>query len=135
MRKLFWLIIIIAVSAFSGCATLQKPSQELFTSFPIITFGESVPPDGKFILYFPAGKPIPTKVSIIGNIFEQTAEEILYVTLHDDIYTHKDWISFDCKTWLIGKDVLDTKLEIKIPGYDYPNPGFIKLQMDVMQKP
>ena len=133
MRKLFWLMVIIAIGAFSGCATLQKPSQEMFTNLPIITFGESVPSDGKFILHFPAGKPIPTKVSIIGNLFEQTAEEVLYVTLRDEIYTHKDWISFDRNTWLKGKDVIDTKLEIKIPGYDYPNPGFIKLQMDVTQ--
>ena len=135
MRKLFWLTAVIAVSAFSGCTTLQKPTQEMFTNLPIITFSESVPTDGDFILYFPAGKPIPTKVSITGNLFEQTAEEILYVTLRDDIYTHKEWVSFDRETWHNGENVIDSILEIKIPGYDYPKPGFIKLQMDLTQKP
>ena len=70
-------------------------------------------------------------MSIGGNLFEETAEEILNVTLRDDIYTYKEWISFDRKTWVKGKDVLDTKFEIKIPGYEYPRPGFMKLQMDL----
>ena len=128
--KISSLIVIIALIAFSGCATLQKPSQQMLTNFPVITFGEFVPPDTDFILYFPAGKTIPTTVSIVGNLFEETAEEVLNVTLRDDIYAYKEWISFDRKTWAKGEDVLDTNLEIKIPGYEYPKPGFMKLQMD-----
>ena len=135
MKILLWLMVVVAIIAFSGCATSQKPYQEMFANLPIVTFSESVPTDGNFILYFPAGRPIPTTVSIIGNLFEQTAEEILYVTLRDDIYTYKKWVSFDSKTWHKGKDVLDTILEIKIPGYDYPKPGYMKLQMDATQKP
>jgi hypothetical protein len=38
-------------------------------------------------------------------------------------------MSYDKHNWLNAQDALGVKLDIKIPGYTYPKPGHIKLDM------
>ena len=121
---------VALISFFAGCASLQKPSQETFATLSVVTYGELTPKDKDYILYFPAGKPIPTKVSVKGTVFDQEAEETLEVTLKKDIYTHKNWASFDKVNWVEGDDLIDFHLDIKVPGYEHPKPGVISVEMN-----
>ncbi len=130
-HKFILLLLGVAlIITSSGCATLQKPTNETFASLPIIKYFDQVPAGKDYILHFPAGKPISTSVSIKGTVFAQEAEDILEVTLKKDIYAYQRWISYDKNNWIDGDDAIDFKLEIKIPGYKHPKPGIIAVQMD-----
>ena len=131
MKKQLVFISLAALFTLGGCATMLAPSRESLGSLPVVKFGDAVPADKEFILYFPAGKPIPTHVSIKGTLFAQEADQTLNVTLRKDVYTYKHWISFDRTNWLKGDDAIASNLEIKIPSYDHPQPGIIKIQMDI----
>ena len=130
MKKQLVLISLASLFALSGCATMLAPSRESLSSLPVVKFGDAVPADMEFILYFPAGKLVPTHVSIKGSLFAQEAEQTLNVTLRKDVYTYKNWVSFDRTNWLKGDEAIASNLEIKIPSYEHPKPGVIKIQMD-----
>ena len=130
MRRYFALMLVSGL-ALSGCA--QLPAEQDLAQYPVITFGDSVPEGKPYILHFVAGKPIPTAVLIDGNLLQQTAEQTLTVTLARDIYSFKKWASFDGKHWDDARKLLAIKLDVKIPGYQYPRNGHIHLQVD--QKP
>ncbi len=130
-HKYFLLFLGVAlIITSSGCATLQKPTNETLASLPIITYGDQIPVGKDYILHFPAGKPILTSVSIKGTVFAQEAEDTLEVILKKDIYAYQRWISYDNNTWIDGDDAIDFMLEIKIPGYKHPKPGIIAVQMN-----
>lgn len=123
------------VLTISGCASMPDLSPEDLARLPMVTFGEPVPKDKAYVLYFPAGKPISSTVSVSGNLFERDASQNITVALRKDIYAYKDWISFDRKTWLNGRKALETKLSIQLPGYAHPEPGFIRIEMDEKKMP
>ncbi len=125
------MIGIAAFIALSGCASWQAPSAQTLSELPVIEFGDKVPTDKEFVLHFIAGKPIPTAVAIKGNIFSQEAEDQLNVKLRRDIYVYRDWISFDRVNWVDGNKALGVKVEIKLPGYEHPRPGYVHIQMDL----
>ncbi len=120
----FVLLLLLA----AGCASL--PSTEELGKLPVVQFGETVPADKDYILFFPADKPIPVDVAIKGTIFAKDAEQRLDVTLRRGIYVYKDWISYDRVTWRNGRAAIKTGAQIKIPGYKHPEPGLMKIQMD-----
>jgi len=113
----------------SGCASVQ-PSAEALSKLPVVQFGEPIPAGSDYILFFPADKPIPTNVAIKGSIFAREAEQRLNVTLRRDIYAYKQWISYDRVNWLNGQQTINTEIQIRIPGYNHPEPGLVKIQMD-----
>jgi hypothetical protein len=127
-----WGAVLLAVS---GCASVPDLSPEDLARLPVVAFGEPVPKDKAFVLHFPAGKPIPTAVSISGNLFEREAKQNLSVALRKDIYSYKEWISFDRKTWVNGRKAIVLKVGIQTPGYDHPEPGFVRIEMDEKQAP
>lgn len=120
-------LLFIGLLATSACATPPSPAE--LATLPVVTFGETAPSGSDFILYFPAGKDIPTKVEISGDLFQQPAHQVLTVKLKRDIYSYKDWMSYDNQHWLDARATLGMELDIKIPGYTYPQPGHIKLDM------
>lgn len=122
---------MVALVGLGGCASLQKPTTESLAAIPVVEFGENAPANGNFILYFPAGKPIPVLATIKGSAFSQEAENTLNVTLKKDIYAYKQWVSFDRKIWQRGDDALDFNVEIKIPSPEHPKPGLMKLKVDL----
>lgn len=122
----------LALLAISGCA--MPPSQNEINQLAVIQFGKPVPKSGEYILYFPANEAIPTTVSIEGDIFQKTAKQVLMVKLKRGIYNYKEWISYDKQHWLNGEDALGVKLDIKIPGHQYPRPGHITLNLSEKQK-
>ena len=121
------MLLTLGLIFLNGCA--MAPSKTTLAALPVIEFGETAPADGNFILHFPAGKNIPNDIGIEGDIFEQTSHHVLNVKLNRDIYTYKNWISYDNKKWIYGQDALAVKLDIKIPGYDHPKPGHINISL------
>jgi hypothetical protein len=111
------------------------PLSEDLSKLPVVTFGGSVPADRDFILYFPAGQPIPTTVRIQGNLFDRTANETVSVTLRKDIYAYKDWVSFDRQLWLKGEEMIGLKVSVRVPGYHHPKPGSIDVELNEKSKP
>ena len=122
-------LLSVCASLFAGCASVQ-PSAEELSKLPVVQFGEPVPAGSEYILFFPADKPIPTNVSIKGNIFATEAEQRLDVTLRRGIYAYKNWISYDRTTWHDGREAIKTNIQVVLPSHAYPKPGFVKIQMD-----
>lgn len=58
--------LLLALS-LTGCASMFPPSVEKLASLPVVEFPNQ-PPVGDFIFKLPAGKPIPTRVAIEGNL-------------------------------------------------------------------
>jgi hypothetical protein len=125
--KIKLVLLTIGLLFLNGCAT--SPNKEKLASMPVIEFGRSVPADGNYILHFPAGRDIPTNVGIEGDLFAQPGHDVLKVRLNRDIYTHRQWVSYNNKDWFFGPDVMQMKVDIKIPGYDYPQPGHITVNL------
>jgi len=113
----------------SSCASVQPPSAESLSGLPVVEFGGTVPTQD-YILFFPAGKPIPVDVAVKGNIFAKDAEQRLDVTLRKDIYVYKEWVSYDRVTWRNARDAIKASGQMRVPGYKHPEPGLMKLQMD-----
>lgn len=131
MKKILVSLAMLALGVTGGCASLQRPTAEALSAVPVVQFGEDIPTSGDFILYFPAGKPIPVVASIKGSALSKEAENTLNVTLKKDIYAYKQWVSFDRKNWQQAEQVLAVKGEIIIPGPEHPKPGLMRLQIDL----
>src|SRR3970040_889339 len=75
------LIVLATVAGLAGCAGFGNLKSEEVRDLPLVKFGDVVPQNQDFILYFPAGQSIPTVVQVQGNLFERSAEETVSVTL------------------------------------------------------
>lgn len=117
----------LCLLALSACAT--PPDSAQLANLPVVEFGNPVPGGDKFILHFPAGKTIATDVEISGNLLVKPARQVLKVKLKQDIYSYKQWVSYDKQHWVKAHDTLAFKLAAKIPGYQFPHPGYIKLDI------
>ncbi len=122
------LMLFFLCSSLVGCAF--PPTQQELAGLPVVPFGAAVPEDGKFILHFPAGKPITSEVSMAGNLFQQVVSDKLVVKLNRDIYAWQEWVSFDQVTWQHHSDVLSLGVDVKLPGYTYPKPGYIRVRLN-----
>jgi hypothetical protein len=132
MKKML-VLLLATVAGLAGCAGLGSLKSEEVRDLPLVKFGDVVPPNQDFVLYFPAGQPIPTVVRIQGNLFDRAAEETVSVTLRKDIYAYKEWVSFDRQHWSKGNEALELIVNIQAPSYRHPWPGLIKLEFN--QKP
>lgn len=126
-KAMLWSAIICPAIFLNACAV--QPSQSEIQALPVIQLGDAIPKNGEYILYFPAGKKITTTAEIKGDIFERVASKPLSVALKRDIYSYKNWLSYDKLTWLSDKDVLAVRLELNLPSYYYPHSGNITLQV------
>jgi hypothetical protein len=131
MKSILFPFAVSALIGLGGCASLQTPAAESLAGIPVVEFGETPPAKGDFILYFPAGKVIPVVSSIKGSALAREAEATLNVTLKKGIYAYKQWASLDRKTWQPGDAVLDFDVDIKIPGPEHPQPGVMKIQVNL----
>jgi hypothetical protein len=133
MKKMLVLSLMTA-AGLAGCAGFGSLKSEEVRDLPLVKFGDAVPANQDFILYFPAGQPIPTVVQIQGNLFDRSAEETVSVTLRKDIYAYKDWVSFDRQHWIKGNEALGLKVNIQVPSYRHPGPGSIKVEFNEKPK-
>jgi hypothetical protein len=130
MKRFLSCLFAPVLFGVAGCASLQTPSAESLRSVPVVEFGNAVPATGDFVLHFAAGKPIPVVASVTGNALAQEAESTLNVTLKQDIYAYKQWVSFDRATWIRSDKALGFKLVMKVPSPEHPKPGVLKVQVD-----
>lgn len=125
------LLVLASLSALAACASLGgAPNDQTLAGAPVVRFGESPPNSEHFILHFAAGQAIPIVSRLHGNALTQPSEQIQTVTLNRDLYVYRDWLSFDRKTWKPSRDVLDLRVNVRVPSPLHPNPGLIELKAD-----
>ena len=124
-------LCVIAAGVLAGCAHWGAPPEEALRELPVIPFGQAVPANGEYVLHFPAGAPIKSSAFVRGNAFVQNAEAPLTVALRRDLYTYKDWISFDRRQWLRRDKAIDFKVEFNIPSQQHPRDGEIGVTMNL----
>ncbi len=128
MKHIIYATCAASMLFCAGCSVL--PGQTELARLPVITFGQATPEGDNFILFFPAGQPIPTDVAIVGSLLKDTSNQRLVVSLNKDVYAFKRWVSFDNTHWIDSRDALEVKLDIRLPGPEHPKPGEIKLRID-----
>jgi hypothetical protein len=128
MTKVLTALSLAILLHLSGCASL--PSPETLRDLPVVKFGDPVPAGREYILFFPADTPISLTTSVKGNIFAKEAEQELQVTLRRGIYAYRNWISYDRVTWRVGREAIKGDVEVRIPSYQHPEPGSVRIRMD-----
>lgn len=128
MKSVIAAVVFCLLSA--GVAAAASPSYENLAKLPVIEFGEPVP-GGDYILLFPAGKPITISVTIDGSLFSRTADAELTVSPARPIMVFKDWASLDGVKWIPRGELIRSDVLVKIPGYNHPQPGLLKVRMDL----
>lgn len=114
----------------TGIAVAAPPSYDQLSKLPVIRFGEPVP-DSDYILMFPASQPIPISVSVEGSLFTKAAGADLTVTPTREFFVFRDWASLDGINWVPRGELIKSDVLLKIPGYNHPLPGIIKIRMDL----
>lgn len=128
MKYLLAAILVLTVAGPLSAAAL--PTYDDVAKMPVILFGEPVPKTD-YILMFMPGQPITMTISIEGSLFSQPAATELVVTPSRTIFVFKDWASLDGKTWLPRGELIRSDVLVKIPGYNHPLPGMLKVRMDL----
>ncbi len=114
----------------SNCFASYYLGDAEISALPVTSYGQPVSADGDYVLHFPAGVPISTPVVIGGNLFDASDEKLLTVTPVMDIYSYKDWVSFDGRHWLDARKALDLKLDLVLPGYRHSEAGHFNLMLN-----
>jgi len=128
MTKILKALIVAALLLVGGCVSL--PASETLRDLPVVRFGDPVPAGRDYILFFPPDTPISLTTSVKGTIFAKEAEQRLSVTLRRGIYAYKNWLSYDRVTWRAGQEAIKGDVQVKLPGYDHPEPGWVKIRLD-----
>lgn len=130
MRNLFLALAAATLIAAGGCATVSTPWQEQVKTYPRIGLGDPKPADGNYVLHLPAGKPVPTKILLEGNLFDRDTAQEVYATPRKDIYFYKDMVSFDLRTWKRWRTAIDIGWDVGIPSHKNPDPGHLKITVN-----
>jgi hypothetical protein len=115
-----------------GLATASPPTYEQLAKLSVIRFGDPVP-ETDYILMFPVGQPITISVSVEGSLFTKAAGAELAVTPIREFFVFRDWASLDGVKWVPRGDLIKSDVTMKIPGYNHPLPGMLKIRMDLEQ--
>lgn len=110
--------VLLALPALflSACASLSGPSPEDIARLPVVRYGESAPADGNFVLLYPAGVDLPVVATVDGDLFAKTDTAQLQVRLKQDVYTYRNRVSFDGRTWSSGTSKVTGKFGFSLPG-------------------
>jgi hypothetical protein len=126
----------VIVNMFFAClltasvAAASSPSFETLSKLPVVRFGEPVPASD-YILLFPAGQPISLSITIEGSLFSQPAKSELTLIPSREVFVYGDWASLDGLVWTQKSDLIKSDVVVKIPGYNHPAPGELKVRMDL----
>ena len=103
MRPSLLIASLITLTSLSACATLPPTSLK-----PVeVGSGSSEQFDAaNTILYFPAGKPLPFRITASGSFLKKPIEHTETFVLTKDIYSWRDLVSFDGKHWKPSDQVL-----------------------------
>lgn len=133
MRRLI-LPLLLASSTLAACSSLPTgpaPTAEQTAQLPVVILGQPLPPGDAYVLYFPAGTPLPIRTEVGGSAFAKGGESTLHVTLKRGIYGYRQYASFDQKTWVPWNQMLDTQLHLHIPSKDGKDAAVLDLQMNL----
>ncbi len=130
MRHLLMSFVLCLLAA--GIATAAPPTYEQLAKLPVIRFGEPVP-EGDYILMFPAGRPIIFAVSVEGSLFTKGDSMELAVIPAREFFVFRDWASLDGMKWVPRGELIKSDVQLKVPGYNHPLPGVLKIRMDLAE--
>ncbi len=122
------LVLCWTSSVFAAAA---PPSYKELANLPVIRFGDPVPENKDYILLFSAGQTVTIAVSIDGTLFDKTVNTELMVTPAKDIMVYRDWASLDGYKWIPRNELIKSDVQVKVPGYNHPHPGILKVRMDL----
>lgn len=129
MKRLILLSIIAACTTLTACAGIPPNSAEIAKA-PQIQFGQPLPEGNNYVLHFPAGTPLPVSAIVDGNLFEHEGQATFHVTLKRDVYTYRQFASFDGQNWQPSRNLIETQLELQIPQKSGSNAGMLHIKMD-----
>jgi hypothetical protein len=129
MKQIIAALVLCWISA--GVAAAAPPSYNELAKLPVIRFGELVPDKNDYILLFPAGQTVTIAISIEGSLFDKTANTELMVTPARDIMVYRDWASLDGYKWIPRSELIKSDVLVKVPGYNHPHSGILKVRMDL----
>jgi hypothetical protein len=130
MKHIITALLFSLLSA--AMAAASPPSYDQLAKLTVIRFGEPVP-ESDHILMFPAGQPITISVSVEGSLFTKAARAELAVTPTREFFVFRDWASLDGVKWMPRGDLIKSDVLLKIPGYNHPLPGILKIRMDLVE--
>ena len=128
--KIFISTLLASLLFASLAAAASAPSFETLSKLPVVRFGDPLPASD-YILLFSAGQPITISITIEGSLFSQPAKNELTVTPAREIFVYRDWASLDGLVWMQRGDLIKSDVAVKIPGYNHPLPGELKVRMDL----
>ena len=99
---------LIILSSLSACATLPPASLK---PVEVGTGANEQFDAANTILYFPAGKPIPFRITASGSVMQKPIEHTETFILKKDIYSWRNLVSFDGKHWKPSEQVLKGTIE------------------------
>jgi hypothetical protein len=114
----------------AGLAAASSPSFETLSKLPVVRFGDLVPATD-YILLFSAGQPITVSITIEGSLFSQPKKSELTLTPAREVFVYQEWASLDGLVWMQRSDLIKSDVIVKIPGYNHPAPGVLKVRMDL----
>ncbi len=112
-------------------AAASPPTYDELAKLPVVRFGDPVP-DSDYILMFPSGQPITFSVSVEGSLFSKGAGADLSVTPAREFFVYRDWASLDGVNWVPRSELIKSDAMLKVPGYNHPLPGILKIRMDLL---
>ena len=126
---------LILATSLAACSSLQTltarlPAPEVLAALPVIQLGQAKPPQGDYIVYLPAHQPIRATAEVRGNIFETTDSKELQVTLKQDMYLYKHWISADKRTGVRGDEAVRGNVQVRLPSYEHPAAGEMLIELN-----
>ncbi len=124
------LIIAVAGATLVACAGLLPPSSDEIARLPHIRFGQQLPKDGNYVLFLPAGTPLPVSTLVDGNLFEHPSQATMHVFLKRNVYVYRQFASFDGKNWQPARRLIETHLELQVPKSDGSKAGQLHIKMD-----
>jgi len=90
---------VMALCLSAGCAGLQGPPDDLMARVPVVEVGKPEPADKHYVLYIPAGKPLPVRLTVAGPLVVKPGEATMHVHLNHSLYIYKEWSSLDGRNW------------------------------------
>ena len=130
MKQILAALLFSLLSA--SLAVASPPSYDQLAKLPVIRFGEPVP-ESDYILMFPAGQSITISVSVEGSLFTKAAGAELEVTPTREFFVFRDWASLDGIKWVPRGELIKSDVLLKLPGYNHPLPGILKIRMDLVE--
>jgi hypothetical protein len=129
------LLPLLACAGLAACSNLPPgtaPTAEQIARLPVVTLGHPLPPDDRsYVLYVPAGTPLPIRTEVSGSAFSQGGASTLHVVLRHGIYGYRQYASLDGRQWMPWNQLLDTRLQLQIPGKNGIDAALLDLRVDL----